>query len=227
MKQFTGIFPEPQTDLKNFRLDRLNQPQYRHMWFLLFWPVYGLRYLLLENRVPAGGYHLIHCPLDDLIPFQEGFLIFYALWYGAIIGMHVYTLIFDVAAFRKYTGFLILSMSISTAVFLLYPSCQTLRPQVFPRDNCLTRLVGILYRIDTSTNVFPSEHAIGAIGVFCASLHTKGLRSPGKTAIIGLFTVLISLSTVFLKQHSVLDVAAALPVCAVSYWVCYGRREKV
>ena len=34
---------------------------------------------------------------------------------------------------------------------------------------------------------------------------------------------LISVSTVFLKQHSVLDILVALVVCAVAYMVVYGR----
>ena len=33
----------------------------------------------------------------------------------------------------------------------------------------------------------------------------------------------ISLSTVFMKQHSILDVLCALPVCALGWWLCCGR----
>ena len=36
----------------------------------------------------------------------------------------------------------------------------------------------------------------------------------------------ISLSTVFMKQHSILDVLCALPVCALGWWLCYGRTER-
>lgn len=195
------------------------------MWFLLFWPVFGLRYLLIENMNPAGEYHLIHCPLDDRIPFQELFLIPYVLWFVGIIGMHLYTMIYDVPSFKKYTKFLIISMSTSTAIFILYPSYQQLRPDVFPRDNLLTDIVGLLYQFDTNTNIFPSEHAIGALAVFAASIHTKGMHSPMKTARMGIMTILVCLSTVFLKQHSILDVAAALPICVIAYIACYGKED--
>ena len=46
-------FPKPQTDLRDFRLRKINQPQYRHLWWLLFWPVYLLRYFLIELFNPA------------------------------------------------------------------------------------------------------------------------------------------------------------------------------
>ena len=225
MKSSANYFPEPQIDLKNFHLKRMNEPQYRHMWFLLFWPIFVLRYLLIENINPTGTHYLIHCPLDDVIPFQELFLIPYALWYIGIIGMHLYTMVYDVPAFKKYTKFLIISMTTSTAIFILYPSYQQLRPSEFPRDNLLTDIVGLIYLIDTNTNIFPSEHAIGALAVFAASLHTKGLHSPVKTTVIGIITVLICLSTVFLKQHSILDVAAALPICIIAYIACYGKEH--
>ncbi len=193
--------------------------------YLLFWPVYILRYLLIENLNPAAGYHAVHSSLDDLIPFCEWFLIPYGAWYAAIVLMHLYTLRHDVQSFRKYSQFLMVTIAISTTVFLLFPSCQELRPEAFPRDNFLTRAVQLLYRVDTSTNVLPSEHAIGAMALFAGALNTRRLRTPGKLAAIGAFSLLVCLSTVFLKQHSVLDVVAAVPVCGFAYFLVYGRRE--
>lgn len=219
-------FPVPAVDYRDFRLSRVNSPEYRHLWYLLFWPAFLLRYILIENLNPAQTYHLIWSPLDDLIPFCEWFLIPYVLWYAAIVGMHLYTMLYDVRAFQKYSRFLLVSIGISTAVFLLYPSCQNLRPAEFPRDNLLTRIVGLIYAADTNTNVFPSEHAIGAMAVFAAAVNTKSLRTHGKLTAIGILAVLICFSTVFLKQHSILDVVAAVPVSVIAYWIVYGREEK-
>ena len=44
--------------------------------------------------------------------------------------------------------------------------------------------------------------------------------------VFSVITVLISLSTVFLKQHSALDVFAALPLCALGWWVAELRIPK-
>ena len=92
-------FPQPETDLRNFRLNKINEPQYRHLWWLLFWPAYLMRYFLIENCNPAQNYHVMHCFLDDKIPFREGFLIFYGCWYVFIVGIHLYTLLYDVDTF--------------------------------------------------------------------------------------------------------------------------------
>ena len=219
------LLPEPEIDYRQFRLSKINQPQFKHLWLLLFWPVYGLRYLILERFIPVSYYNPIHSPLDDMIPFQEWFLIPYVLWYVCLVGMQLYTLLYDVKSFKTYMKFLSISMTISTAVFIVYPSCQNLRPEQLPRDNLLTGIVQMLYAIDTNTNVFPSEHAIGALVVLLSSLHTKGLCSPLKTTVITVLTILICMSTVFLKQHSILDVIAAIPITLFAYWICYGRKK--
>lgn len=60
----------------------------REYEYLLFGPVFGLRYLL-ENVHPACYYHPVHCRLDERIPFLEAFMIPYAAWYLYIVGMHL------------------------------------------------------------------------------------------------------------------------------------------
>lgn len=211
---------------RNFRLRRINREAYRHFGLLLFWPAYLMRYVIIEHLNPAARYYPIHCAADDAIPFHEIFLIPYVLWYFFIIGMHLYTLFYDVGVFRAFTKFMIISLSISTAIFLLFPSCQNLRPEVFPRDNLLTRGVQLLYKADTNTNVFPSEHVIGSLAVWTAAAHTERLRASWKIAAIGLFSILVCYSAVALKQHSLPDVAAALPICAIAYRICYKNSAK-
>lgn len=216
--------PAPVVDYRNFQLKRINEPEYKHLWWLLFFPIYWLRYPLIEALNPASVYHPIHCPLDDRIPFSEWFIIPYALWMVSMVGFCIYTMLYDVDVFKWYMKFLTVSMTISGIIFLVYPSCQNLRPAEFPRDNLLTRIVAFLYRADTNTNVFPSEHAIGSIAVWLAAIRCKRLRAPGKIAAISILMLLICFSTVFLKQHSILDVIAAVPVCAVSALLCHRKK---
>lgn len=220
--------PKPEFDYHNFHLRDINKKEYRHLWWLLFWPVYWLRYLLVEQLNPAAEYNLMHCALDDMIPFQEWFFIPYMLWMVVLIAMALYTMFYDIDAFKRYHKFMAICMTISTVIFLVYPSYQDLRPTEFPRDNFMSRLVGVIYSADTSTNVFPSEHVLGALGAMAAAVNTKSLRSPGKLIGMGVMTVLICLSTVFLKQHSVLDVTCSLVISLIVYPVCFraGRKSK-
>ena len=89
----------------------------------------------------------------------------------------------------------------------------------------LTDIVKALYSFDTNTNVCPSLHVIGAIAVLISVWHAKGLNRIWIKALFIILTVLISLSTVFLKQHSFVDVIAALPVCLIAYIAVYALRR--
>lgn len=184
--------------------------------YLLFWPVFGIRYLLIEHFHPARSYHVMYCPLDDRIPFLEVFVIPYLLWHVYIIGTHLYCYFRDREAFRFYSWFLIVSITISTTIFLLYPSCQELRPEVYPRDNLLTGLVELLHCADTNTNVCPSEHVIGAVGAWLALSRCNALKGTHWIPAALVLSVLTAVATVFLKQHSVIDLAAAVPVCVIA-----------
>lgn len=225
MTETSRKLPEIQVDYRNFRLDKINQAEYRHLKLLLFWPVYFLRYPIIEALNTPERCFPVSCWLDERIPFHEAFFIPYQLWMVCLIGLTIYTLLYDIPSFKKYTKFLIVAFSISTVIYLIFPTSQNLRPTEFQRDNILTHLVQMMYQVDTNTNVCPSEHVIGALAFLFAAVHTKGLRSPGKIAVFSILSMVISISTVFLKQHSMVDVFAALPVCMIAYWICYGKKE--
>ena len=198
----------------------------QNLVYLLFWPVFVLRYLIIENFNPARSYHSVWCPLDDRIPFLEGFIIPYIFWYFCMTGVHLWLFLYDDPAYRKYSGYLMLTVTISTAIFLLYPTCQNLRLTEFPRKNQLTAVVRHLYRMDTNTNVCPSEHVIISFGFFLAVVYSEA--ATGKCRIIaGVTALMTAVATVFLKQHSVVDVIAAVPVCAVGWYAAFREEGRI
>ncbi len=212
---------KPVVDYRQLRLNKLNTPQYRHLLLLLYWPVYGLLFLYVERFRVVENWHAVHCALDDAIPFCEAFLIPYMFWFIALVGMSLYTLLYDTEIFRRFQKFIILTYSIAMLTYLLWPTCQQLRPETFARDNVLTRFIRGFYQFDTNTNVCPSVHVIGAMAVQFAASDLLRHKEAGWHIISWVVTLSICLSTVFLKQHSILDVAAALPVCALGYACCF------
>lgn len=177
-----------------------------HWKLLLFWPVYGLAFYSLEWVFPQDYYQPMYHPLDELIPFNEWFVIPYVFWYIYMVGSVAWTFFRDKEAFRQMMHFYMIVFGISTLVFFLYPTCQNFRPEVFPRDNLLTRTMGLLYDLDTNTNVCPSLHVSGGIGAALGFVATKRFSTRGWKIINILIAASICASTVFVKQHSVIDV---------------------
>lgn len=216
---------KPVVDYREFRFSRINEPEFSHLKLLLGWVVYFLLYFLTENLIPAEKCHVIHCALDDLIPFNEYFLIFYVAWYFLVFGSLLYFMLYDIDSFRKLSIFIMITQAIAMAVYILYPSRQDLRPLFFERDNILTQLMAFIYAFDTNTGVFPSLHVAYSLGIASVWWKKKDASLLWRIFVI-LLAVIISIATTFVKQHSALDVLAAIPVALFAEYLLYWRKPK-
>ena len=213
-------------DYRQFRLRKLNTPEFSHIKLLLFWPVFGLAFLALERFRPHAAYHVMHCALDDAIPFSEWALIPYLLWFVYLIGALAYTFFQDVPAFRRMMRFVIVTYTAATVVYFIYPTQQLLRPEAFAHDNALTRAVAWFYTFDTNTNVCPSIHVLGSVAAMFGLLDCRKLQKPWVKFAVCVMALLICASTVFMKQHSIIDVLAAVPLCLLGHYLCYQRADE-
>lgn len=220
MKKNTAAAP-----LRDFRFSKLQTPAYRHLKLLAFWPVYGMLFLFIERFCPGKQYHPVQCALDRYIPFCEWFFLPYCAWFFFVGGVLFYAAGHDAPAFTALMRYIIVTHLSALTIYFFYPTCQNLRPAAFPRANALTRCVAALYAIDTSTNVCPSIHVLGAVGAWLASLRMARFRSAAWRVFFFAAMVLISISTVFIKQHSAMDVLMALPLCLLGWLLCFHSRS--
>ena len=206
---------KPVVDYRQFRLGKLNDPQFSHLKLLGGWIIYFILYFLTENLIPPEKCTPVHIWLDDVIPFCEWFLIPYVLWYGLIAFSLGYFALYNIDSFKKLSKYIFITQMVAMAIYILVPSRQDLRPEVFPRENFLTWCIGLIYSFDTSTGVCPSLHVAYSIGIASVWLREKGVKVIWKVLLVVL-VILICLSTMFIKQHSATDFFAALPVCALA-----------
>lgn len=215
-------------DYSQFRLSRLNEPRFSHLKLLLAWPLYFLMYYLTERLIPAEICHVMHSRLDELIPFNEFFVIPYVLWFFLVAGSLLYFALYDVNSFKKLMRYIITTQVLAIAIYIAFPNRQELRPEVFPRENFFTHCVSLLYSLDTSTNVCPSLHVAYSLGIASTWLKSY-VPGKGSKIFIAVFCALVCVSVVFIKQHSALDIAAALPVCLMAELLAFGffpRKKK-
>lgn len=215
---------------KDLRPRTLRTPKYQHLFLILFWPVFGLVFFSLEKAFPiiwqriTGDpliYREVVCAWDAYIPFCEWFVIPYYFWFAFMFLTGAYGVLFDVRSFRFFSWLVITTYSVTVLIYLIWPNMQALRPTDIPRDNWMVDIVHGLYNFDTNTNVCPSIHVLGALATCFAGIHGATLRTWGWRCYFIISTVAITLSTVFLKQHSILDIFAALAVFAVCYPLVY------
>lgn len=200
--------------------------KYRHAWVLLYGLIYMPWFCYLEKHV-KHNYYLIHSPLDDYIPFVEYFIVPYLLWFLFIATTTAYFFFTDRKGFYRLCAFMFSGMTVFLIVCTVFPNGLELRPEVFPRDNIFTDIVKYLYKTDTPTNVLPSIHVFNSLAASFAIAHSKALKKKKWVQPAAyILTILIILSTMFLKQHSVTDVFAAMVMAGVMYFFVYVPAEK-
>ena len=209
-------------DYSGFSLKRLSEPRFSHLKLLGGWLGYFALYFITENLIPAERCHPIHCALDDLIPFNEYFLFFYVGWYFLVFGALAYTLFYDVKAFKKLQIFIMITQAVAMLCYIVWPSRQDLRPEVFERENVLTAIMGFIYAFDTSTGVCPSLHVAYSLGILSVGLKDEKL-APVWKLVLTVFVLGVCAAVCFVKQHSAVDVLAALPVSLLAELLVYGK----
>jgi membrane-associated phospholipid phosphatase len=197
--------------------------KYNHAIAILYLPFYVLSFMGLERK-NTEDYYVVESELDQLIPFCEWFVIPYFLWFAYIAVTFAYFFFADKQDFIRLCIFLFTGMTICLAIYYIWPNGQNLRPDLttLGRDNLFIRILAGLYSTDTHTNVCPSIHTFNSVGACIAIYKANSLKSKKAIRIGALvLTVSICLSTVFLKQHSILDVFWALVLAVPMYLLAY------
>ncbi len=211
---------KPVVDYRALRLNNITSPQYRHLLLLSGWLVYFVLYFLTENLIPAEDCYPVWCKLDDLVPFNEFFVIFYVGWYVLIVLSLGYFLLYSIENFRGLQTYIMITQGLAMICYIVFPTRQDLRPETFPRENVLTWIMGLIYAADTNTGVCPSLHVAYSLGIASAWLKEKSAAWYVKV-IVTVFVIMVCLSVAFTKQHSVVDIFAALPVCLIAEIVAF------
>lgn len=196
--------------------------KYGHIWIMSYGLIYLPWFFYLERTV-TRNYSVMHVALDDLIPFCEYFVIPYLFWFIYVAGAVMYFFFNSRADYYRLCTFLFTGMTICLLICTFFPNGTNLRVPVNPQKNFCSFLVHLLHIADTSTNVFPSIHVYNSIGVHFAVIRSGILREkPRLQKASWALMTLICLSTMFLKQHSVLDVMGAVLLAYAVYPFVYG-----
>lgn len=197
--------------------------KYKHAIVALYFPVYMTWFLYLESRENLD-FTYIHCFIDDWIPFCEYFIIPYLLWFLYVVA----TLLFlffqtkHLDDFYRCCACLLLGMTTSLFIYTIFPNAQNMRPTTFERDNIFTHIISVLYSADTDTNVLPSIHVYNSVAIHVAIAKSHYFKDKNKVKLASLILcTLICVSTLVLKQHSILDLVTGILLYIIYYIIIY------
>ena len=137
-----------------------------------------------------------------------GFMAFFAMMFAVL---HMYALSIETAA---------VGLVVFLLLYLLFPNGVQLRPETIAGDNIAASLMQMVWAVDTSTNVCPSIHVSTTVAIFLAVRRSRiWQRRSLVVGGCGVLAAFICLSTVFLKQHSVIDVLCGIALTLVLHLV--------
>ena len=197
--------------------------KYGHVWMLSYAFIYIPWFTRLQENINKP-YHVMHTALDDMIPFEEIFIVPYLMWFLYVAATVAFFFFRNRDDYYRLCTFLFTGMTISLLVCTLFPNGTNFRPAIDPDKNIFCYLVSRLWSIDPCINVFPSIHVYNSVGVHLAVVNSERFGKDKKVKTISFILMFsIILSTMFIKQHSTFDVLTALLLSAVMYRVVYLR----
>jgi hypothetical protein len=167
---------------------------------LAFFSVYPTTNWLAES---SAKHYSVHLAAELDIPFVAGFIWFYLSMY----------LLFTLPPFflqpreLKRLGIeLLAATAVAGVVFILFP-VKLGFDRVTPDDPLYGYIYAAVFSIDKPFNLVPSLHVVYTCAIALSITRKMGEYSRG---IVLLWATLITLSTLFVHQHHLLDVVSAL-----------------
>lgn len=194
--------------------------EYREAALFLFFLGFGIGYFFIQKyRLPV---YFLHTRLDDLIPFCEWFAIPYYIWYLYIALPMIFFFFKYREDFVRLAATIFSGMYVCLFIFAAFPNAIDFRPVAFAHHDLLTWLIQFIYQHDKPTNVCPSLHCYESVAVHIALVNSKPMKGHKVLKGLSLFIVImICLSTLFIKQHSVIDVICGVLLGIPIYFFVY------
>ena len=206
-------------------LSKIRQKRTSNIMLGLFGLV-NLWFFYIEGTITSPT-HYMYSPVDDLIPFVPVFILPYYIWYLYQAIAMIYFYFRSDESFQKLMLFSVLSFAIANTIYMIYPNGIFLRPVLSSLpDNIWGRWVEFTYLKDTPINSAPSLHVLMSIVMHLSIVNYPPFRKVWIVRSSAVLMVIICASTVFVKQHSIIDVILSCGIGFLLYLAIYRRRAK-
>lgn len=183
---------------------------------------YLIAFAMIDRFFAPKHYHILTTPLDYMIPFNEWFIFFYYTWFPLMAFSYIYTFLKDQKEYLRLITFTFTGMTLFIIVSIIYPNGLDLRPAHLANTNIARVLCNLIYSADSPTNVLPSIHVFNSVGFAIALNKTKYLKKRSKK-IATFLSVMIIICVMPVKQHGIIDIASALILSVIMYYIVYVK----
>ena len=177
-------------------------------------------YILIADSIRGRPMNAPELDWDRLVPLQPTWALVYGSLYLFLILLPVFLVRQEEHLRRTVFAYLSVWMT-AYACFLAYPT-EAPRPPAVVGDGFAAWGLRFLYDADPPYNCFPSLHVAHSFvsALACYRVHA----AIGIVAVVS--AALVGVSTLFTKQHYILDVVAGVALASLAY-VAFMRGARV
>ncbi len=179
---------------------------------MLIIPVLNVFYVILNT--PSREVNYLVTYIDLSTPLIKIFVVPYLIWYPFIIATMLYLCIKDRSVYFKTLLAYVLGLIVCYMTYLVFQTYVP-RPNLIGED-LFTKLLAMIYNADQPFNAFPSIHVLSSF-LMIKAISMSRVKNRLNTTIIYTNSIIIILSTLFVKQHVILDVISGILVAEVIY----------
>lgn len=162
-----------------------------------------------------GTPNLIGTNFDKNFPFVKYFIYIYNSWYPFLF-ISLYKLYNnDKKTYKRFYIATLISIIIGNIIFIIYPT--TIERANFIVNDLSSYILDLTYKLDTPVNCLPSMHCMLCFIISYSTL-SSNLKAKDKTFII-IYSILIILSTLFVKQHVIYDIISSYIISIICYYL--------
>jgi membrane-associated phospholipid phosphatase len=181
-------------------------------------------YIFIPEMFPPRTRHLPELALDRALPLVPAWSLVYGALYFFLILLPIFVVRQDDLLRRTVHAYLLIWITAYAFFFVLYPTEAPRPPQIVGEGFAAWGLRA-LYSSDPPYNCFPSLHVAHS---FVSALATHRVNR-GVGILATICASLVALSTLFTKQHYVVDVIAGVVLALVAFlaFVAPYPRERI
>jgi membrane-associated phospholipid phosphatase len=176
-------------------------------------------YIFIAQYTADRPLHVPALNFDHLIPLQPAWALIYGSLYLFLIVLPVFIVSQKEQIRRTVFAYLLVWIT-AYICFLIYPTVAP-RPTKAIGDGFVNWGLRFLYSADPPYNCFPSLHVAHS----CVSALTCYRVHRGVGIAAGFCAILIGISTLFTKQHYILDVIAGILLAYAAYLIFLRNRS--
>jgi len=194
-------------------IDKLSRKQI----LVFFWIFWMLSYGVMGGVNAFRDTYELSMMVDQFVPLWTPAVVGYLIFYPFIFLTFVFIKKGDLMK-RGLKAFIYVAL-ITNLFFIFFPTSMA-KPS-FEVVSTFDWIVDFLYSADTPANAFPSQHV--AYTALCSILYSKHFK--GKWLGFLLLFLVITISTMLIKQHYVWDAIAGFLIGLGAYYLAFDKKR--